>query len=69
MARGIVCVLPGMLPATMMVAPNSPRARENDKTMPDSKPCQAIGKLTVQNTRHSFAPSVRAASSSLASML
>src|ERR1039457_1483004 len=62
MAIGIVAVLPGMFPASISVAPNSPRARENERIVPASTPGQASGSATERNTRHSEAPSVRAAS-------
>jgi hypothetical protein len=65
MAKGIVCVLPGMLPATISVAPNSPRARAKESTIPETIPGQARGRVIVKKTRGSVAPSVLAASSSV----
>ena len=38
MYSGIVCVSPGMLPAIMIVAPNSPRLRANASTAPAITP-------------------------------
>src|SRR6185369_4088433 len=48
------------LPATRMVAPNSPRARANESTVPDSTPRQASGRSTSKNARHGPRPRVRA---------
>ena len=59
---GIVAVLPGILPASISVAPNSPSARANERIVPASTPGHASGSATARNTRHSEAPSVRAAS-------
>src|SRR5512140_1474955 len=67
MAIGIVAVLPGILPASISVAPNSPMQRASERTVAAATPGHANGKVTVQNTRHSDAPSVRAASSKLGS--
>ena len=57
------CVRPGILPASMSVAPNSPNARANAKTVPAMIPGQASGSRTRRKVRHSLAPSVRAAAS------
>ena len=65
MATGMVCVRPGMLPASMRVAPNSPRARAKASTVPAITPGAARGKSTRRRTPHSLAPSVRAACSSV----
>src|SRR6202167_559670 len=62
MAMGIVAVLPGMSPASISVAPNSPSARANERIVPASTPGHASGKATAWNTRHSDAPNVLAAS-------
>ena len=64
-AMGIVWVRPGMLPASMSVAPNSPSARAKARTVPASTPGAAIGNSTLRKTRPSEAPNVRAASRSL----
>src|SRR5579875_96162 len=64
---GIVSVFPGMLPASISVAPNSPRARANAKIVPARIPGQASGSDTRRNTRHSDAPKVRAACRSVRS--
>src|SRR3990167_2036608 len=57
-----VCVLPGMLPATISVAPNSPSARAKPSSTPARMPRQASGSVTRQNTPASEMPSTRAAS-------
>src|SRR5262245_59582817 len=44
MDKESVDVRPGMLPATKIVAPNSPRARANAKTMPAMIPRPAKGR-------------------------
>ena len=46
MYRGIVWVSPGMLPAIMTVAPNSPRPRANASTAPAMTPRRASGRVT-----------------------
>ena len=38
---GSVCVLPGKLPANVMVAPNSPNARAHDSTAPATAPSES----------------------------
>ena len=60
---GTVCVRPGMLPATTIVAPNSDSARTDPINMPASSPRYASGIVTVIKTRHGPAPRLRAASS------
>ena len=55
-----VRVAPGMLPATMIVAPNSPSARANASTAPASTDGHASGRLIVRKTRAGDAPSVAA---------
>ena len=54
---------PGSAPASMIVAPNSPMAREKPSTVPASRPRRASGRLTVQKTRQGRAPSVAAMAS------
>ncbi len=49
-----------MLPATMIVAPNSPNARANASVIPPNIPRHASGSVIVKKTRASPAPSVRA---------
>ena len=63
----MVCVSPGMFETNVMVAPNSPSALAKHSTMPAMMPGSASGSVTVANTRKRLAPSVQAASSSLAS--
>ena len=63
----MVAVLPGILPASINVAPNSPNERANAKTVPAATPGQARGIVTDQKIFHSEAPSVRAAFSILIS--
>ena len=43
-----------MLPATISVAPNSPKARANDSSRPARMPRQASGSETRKNTAHSL---------------
>jgi len=50
----------GSAPASKIVAPNSPSARENPSSAPASTPRRASGRLTVKNTRAGPAPSVAA---------
>ena len=64
MARERVEVRPGILPATMMVAPNSPSARAKANSMPPAIPRLARGSVIVKNTRHGPAPNVCATCSS-----
>src|SRR5450830_382969 len=59
-----VCVLPGMLPATIRVAPNSPSARTKPSSTPARIPRQASGKVTRKKMPISEMPSTRAACSS-----
>ena len=59
MATAMVRV-PGRAPATMIVAPNSPSARENPRSAPASTPRRARGRLTVKKTRAGRAPRVAA---------
>ena len=55
-----VAVRPGMKPATMIVAPNSPSARAKASTAPAVSPRAASGSVIVQNARQGPAPRVRA---------
>ncbi len=59
----MVRVSPGMLPAIISVAPNSPSARENPSRAPASRLRPASGSVIVRNTRAGEAPSVAATSS------
>src|SRR5512143_1311861 len=59
----MVVVRPGMFPATRMVAPNSPSARAKASMSPAAIPREASGNVTVERTRASLAPSVRATAS------
>src|SRR5450830_13930 len=63
-ATDSVCVLPGMLPATISVAPNSPSARTKPSSTPARMPRQASGKVTRKKIAISEMPSTRAACSS-----
>ncbi|OJH79874.1 MAG: hypothetical protein BSK19_06180 [Stenotrophomonas maltophilia] len=63
MAIDKVCVRPGMLPATISVAPNSPIARANASSRPARIPRHASGRVMRKNTAASDTPSVRAACS------
>src|SRR5450432_4842653 len=45
-AIGIVCVVPGKLPANVIVAPNSPRARAQDRPIPDNNAGRIKGSTT-----------------------
>jgi hypothetical protein len=49
-----------MLPATTMVAPNSPSARANARTAPATIDGHASGRLIVKKIRDGGAPSVAA---------
>ena len=61
--NGSVCVLPGKLPANVIVAPNSPNARAHDNTAPAISAERIAGNVTRRNEYQVLAPSVRAASS------
>ena len=63
MPTASVLVEPGMLPAIMTVAPNSPSARANPSTAPATTAGRASGSVMVKNTRSGPAPSVAAAAS------
>ena len=56
---GIVSVLPGIAPASMIVAPNSPKARAKLNKLPAIKPGRAKGSRIRQKIVHSEAPKVR----------
>src|ERR1700730_6124580 len=60
---GIVSVRPGKLPAKVIVAPNSPRARAQHKTAPAPSDGAISGTVTRRNTVIRAAPRVAAASS------
>ena len=64
MASGTVVVFPGMFPASISVAPNSPSARAKARTRPATMPFRASGSVTSSAVRHSERPSVYAAFSS-----
>ena len=68
MASGAVCVVPGKLPANVIVAPNSPRARDQASTPPAASDGPTRGSVTRRKTVQRPAPSVRAASSNRTSM-
>lgn len=46
-AKGIVCVFPGILPATISVAPNSPKALANESMVPPIIPFLAKGNIIL----------------------
>ena len=60
---GIVSVWPGKLPAKVIVAPNSPRARAQHSTAPAPREGAISGTVTRRKTVIRVAPSVAAASS------
>ncbi len=59
----MVCVTPGVLPAKVIVAPNSPSARAQASTPPASSDGPTSGSVTRRNVVRRDAPSVAAASS------
>lgn len=61
MATGIVSVFPGMQPANIKVAPNSPRALAKARIVPAAMPGKAKGTVIVQNILNSLTPKVLAA--------
>ena len=75
MARGSVWVLPGMFPATVIVAPNSLRARTKPSSRPARMPRYASGTVIVAATRSGPAPrlladiSSRSSTSPIATMI
>ena len=60
---GSVRVTPCRLPAKVRVAPNSPSARANASTAPDSTPGATSGRVTRKSTRPGRAPRVAATAS------
>src|SRR6266404_2441283 len=64
MADGSVWVSPGMLDTKVIVAPNSPMARANERMVPAMMPGNMSGSVTVRKTQTGWAPSVLAAFSS-----
>ena len=56
MASGMVWVRPGKLPAKVIVAPNSPRARAQASTAPATRPGRMAGSVTRRKTYHRDAP-------------
>src|SRR3954454_18379554 len=63
----MVCVVPGKLPAKVIVAPNSPSARAQHRTAPAATPGATSGRVTRRNVVQRSAPRVAAASSKRAS--
>src|SRR4029450_9384528 len=63
----MVCVVPGKLPAKVIVAPNSPNARAQQSTAPAATPGATSGRVTRRNVVQRPAPRVAAASSNRAS--
>ena len=45
----MVAVFPGMFPASMEVAPYSPRALANVRMVPEAMPGPAVGRMIFQN--------------------
>ena len=62
MAVGIVCVSPGIFPANINVAPNSPNARAKLNMLPEMSDFEARGIEIYKKILHSLAPSILAAS-------
>src|SRR5690606_14803665 len=62
-AKGMVWVRPCRLPANVTVAPNSPNARAQVSSRPDTRDGAIIGSVTRRSTVHLPAPSVAAAPS------
>ena len=62
-AKGIVWVLPVRLPANMMVAPNSDKARAQARAIPDSRDGMASGRDSRQKVHQGEIPRVWDASS------
>ena len=62
-ASGVVWVRPWMLPAKVIVAPNSPSARAHASAAPAISAGAIIGTVTRRNTVHRPAPRLAAASS------
>ena len=60
-ASGIVWVRPWKLPANMIVAPNSPSARDQARTIPAANAGAASGNVTSRTTADSAAPKVERA--------
>ena len=58
MARGMVSVFPGILPAIISVAPNSPMARAKDRTVPAMIPFFDSGSIILRNVSNSECPRV-----------
>src|SRR3546814_10285485 len=56
MAMDRVCVCPGMLPAIIRVAPNSPRARANARNTPAKIPGIAKGSVTLKKVATALTP-------------
>src|SRR6266700_3525391 len=52
----MVCVLPGMFPASMNVAPNSPRARVKLSTIPARIPRRAKGNVIKKKVERQLLP-------------
>ena len=65
MASGNVSVTPGMNPATMTVAPNSPSALAKDNRMPAEMPRRASGRVMRKNTFQGERPRLEPASSNV----
>lgn len=60
-AVAIVCVFPGILPANIKVAPNSPQALVKPRMPPVKMDLDDKGMITFVNVFHSVAPSTFAA--------
>src|SRR5699024_8648028 len=60
-AVGMVCVCPGIFPANIRVAPNSPNALVNPKIIPVAIGRYDNGSIILENNFKLFAPSTLAA--------
>ena len=65
--NGSVRVLSGLSPAKVIVAPNSPRARAQDKAMPAKMADFTIGRDVVKKVRVGVAPRLNELSSNCGS--
>ncbi len=65
--KGKVRVCPGLSPANVIVAPNSPSALAQERAMPAKIEFRSIGRVTVKNVLIGVAPKFRDASSNFES--
>src|SRR4030065_1244612 len=64
-AMGIVCVFPGMAPAKVTVAPNSPTAFAQERTTEAKSPFKERGRVIPQKAFHGEDPTARATAADL----